>query len=543
MQKLIDLGFKKAATITQDGLGGIQINVTQLANAKNILYAFITRQNEDDVDHWRVLYIGHSRKTFRNRMSGYQYGNGAGPNNRVHNAVRDHLNTKGNQVEVHVFVDRLAASIQGLPLDMPAGLEYALISWYRDYNYQNEHPRLLNKAGNPPHGVAPPDLNQINQAAQEEAAEQLEEAQVYLAPPPAPPQAGEIVRADAPLCQFVFSLTPRTYWPLPVINVSRICEQHFGPHHDVVIVELIQNNEARAVNVTINRTANINNTPRLWFSGQAGLDYTAWKQACKGVNEQVTVEVVGRNHIRLSQATMPIPHASWAHCYDFTYEKSYGHIYQRLTNLTIDSIKELKQPPCSLVDFGAGTGRLSIPLAQAGYVVTAVEPCQEMADILAAKGAPAGVQIRTHVERMQDFNSQGQFDIALCVFTVLLYLPDEVSLRKALVNLAQSLRKGGHLLIDIPTRNAFQSLELNTDVLQRTVTVAQIGGSDTYSYEESSRCRINGEWTECSDEFEIRYWQPALILKILRENGVECSEPDEEFRRTGSEYYSGTKVV
>ena len=45
MQKLIDLGFKKAATITQDGLGGIQINVTQLANAKNILYAFITRQN------------------------------------------------------------------------------------------------------------------------------------------------------------------------------------------------------------------------------------------------------------------------------------------------------------------------------------------------------------------------------------------------------------------------------------------------------------------------------------------------------------------
>ena len=104
MQKLIDLGFKQAATITQDGLGGIQINVTQLANATNILYAFITRQNKDDVDHWRVLYIGHSRKTFANRMSGYQYGNGARTNNRVHNAVRDHLNTEGNQVEVHVLL-------------------------------------------------------------------------------------------------------------------------------------------------------------------------------------------------------------------------------------------------------------------------------------------------------------------------------------------------------------------------------------------------------------------------------------------------------
>lgn len=240
---------------------------------------------------------------------------------------------------------------------------------------------------------------------------------------------------------------------------------------------------------------------------------------------------------------MPIPHASWAHCYDFAYENSYGHIYQRLTDLTIDSIQELQQPPCSLVDFGAGTGRLSIPLAQAGYVVTAVEPCQEMVDILAAKGVAAGVQIRTHVERMQDFNGQGKFDIALCVFTVVLYLPDEVSLRQALANLAQSLKKGGHLLIDIPTRNAFQSRELNTDVLKRTVTVAQIDGGDTYSYIESSRCRINGEWTEYIDEFNIRYWQPALILNILHANGVVCRGPDQRFQGTGSEYYSGTKVV
>src|SRR5438034_11730369 len=113
---------------------------------------------------------------------------------------------------------------------------------------------------------------------------------------------------------------------------------------------------------------------------------------------------------------MPVPHASWAHCYDFAYENSHGALYQSLTDLTLSTIRELRQPPCSLVDFGAGTGRLAIPLAQSGYAVTAAQRCREMVGSLLSKVAADGLRIQPRVERIHDFDGQGPFEIALGVY-------------------------------------------------------------------------------------------------------------------------------
>ena len=131
--------------------------------------------------------------------------------------------------------------------------------------------------------------------------------------------------------------------------------------------------------------------------------WTAWKGA-----------VIGELFGQTPETLMPIPHASWAHCYDFAYENNYGARYRGLTDSTISTVRDLASPPCSLVDFGAGTGRLAIPLAAAGYAVTAVEPCQEMVEFLRSKATAAGVQVESRVQRMQDFDGQGQFDVALC---------------------------------------------------------------------------------------------------------------------------------
>jgi len=238
---------------------------------------------------------------------------------------------------------------------------------------------------------------------------------------------------------------------------------------------------------------------------------------------------------------MPVPHASWAHCYDFAYENSHGALYQSLTDLTLSTIRELRQPPCSLVDFGAGTGRLAIPLAQSGYAVTAVEPCSEMMGILLSKAAAERLRIQPRVERIQDFDGQGQFDIALCVYTTVLYLLDETSLRQALSRLAESLTKGGHLLIDIPSRHAFQSYCRQTSVLDRNVVIRPAGG-DIYSYHEKTRCLMDGSWQDCEDGFAIRFWPLEAILSFLQEQGVECEGPDMWFQGTGADYYRGTKI-
>jgi SAM-dependent methyltransferase len=58
-------------------------------------------------------------------------------------------------------------------------------------------------------------------------------------------------------------------------------------------------------------------------------------------------------------------------------------------------LTELLAPTGSLLDVGAGTGRLSLPVAAAGHRVTAVEPSAAMATELEQAAAEAGVAITT----------------------------------------------------------------------------------------------------------------------------------------------------
>ena len=241
---------------------------------------------------------------------------------------------------------------------------------------------------------------------------------------------------------------------------------------------------------------------------------------------------------------MQKPHASWAHCYYFAYENTYGSFYQNLTDRTMLTVKTLAKPPCSIVDFGAATGRLSIPLAAAGYDVTAVEPCQEMLDILSAKATSAGVVVKQRAERMQDFDRQGQYDVALCVFTTVLYLLDDDSLRQGLTRMVQSLKNERKILIDIPIREAFirDIPKFKSAIIERDVKITA-HGQDTYIYSEHTRCNINGKWQEYEDKFPIRYWVPSVILEVLQQNGVNCQGPIPKFASTGADYYIGQKKL
>lgn len=238
---------------------------------------------------------------------------------------------------------------------------------------------------------------------------------------------------------------------------------------------------------------------------------------------------------------MPAPHASWALCYDFIYEQTHGQLYRQLTDLTVQTIRELKLPPCTCVDFGAGTGRLAIPLARAGYAVTAVEPCKEMMQRLLDKAAADFLRVGGQVARMQDFQGDEQFDLALCVFTTVLYLLDEEALCHGLKRLAGSLRKYGRLLIDVPRRHTFQGYRRKTPNMDRRVTITQ-DWSDLYTYHEQTRCFMDGQWHSCEDRFSIRFWSAETILSILSAHDLECQGPVAGFQGTGADYYTGTKI-
>lgn len=202
---------------------------------------------------------------------------------------------------------------------------------------------------------------------------------------------------------------------------------------------------------------------------------------------------------------MPInqnPHSSWAEVYDQAYDKSFGKFYQRLTDTTIQAITDKVKCDSRIVDFGAGTGRLSIPLAEIGFDVTAVDVCSEMLYQLEQKKAN-GMKLQTVCSKMEDFKGNG-FDFALCVFTVLLYLLDEESLNNSLLAAHRALNNDGMLLIDIPSKVLFKSYSRKDDSLERIVSVTQ-SDDNIYDYREMLKLKgSSGDESTYSDAFKIR---------------------------------------
>ena len=234
------------------------------------------------------------------------------------------------------------------------------------------------------------------------------------------------------------------------------------------------------------------------------------------------------------------PHSSWAEVYDIAYKRSFGDFYDRLTDVTVGLIADRFPPPASIVDFGAGTGRLSIPLSQMEYAVTAVEPCQEMLAQLHRKDQHNS--IRSVCARMEDFRGEGKFDMALCVFTVILYLLDEDSLKKSLAAAYEALRPDGMLLLDIPSEMIFKGYSMRDHGFERRVAVTRHYGS-VYTYrEELIVTSDNGEAARYEDEFKIRHWSKQQVMESLQEIGfVDGEDLTAQFSGAGSSYYKFKK--
>ncbi|MBC8236555.1 class I SAM-dependent methyltransferase [bacterium] len=230
------------------------------------------------------------------------------------------------------------------------------------------------------------------------------------------------------------------------------------------------------------------------------------------------------------------PHSSWAEVYDLAYGRSFGESYDSFTVATIKVITDRLHRGGSIVDFGAGTGRLSIPLADKKFEVAAVDPCREMLCQLEKKRRE-GMKLRTVCSKMQDFK-ENNFDFALCVFTVLLYMLDEETLKKALSAAHGALNSGGMLLIDIPSRMIFQSYSRKDDLLERFVSVTE-KNKDIYHYQEKLKVREpSGNESTYLDEFKIRYWPSEYVSDILATIGFTLeADLTDHFSGTGSHYW------
>jgi SAM-dependent methyltransferase len=114
---------------------------------------------------------------------------------------------------------------------------------------------------------------------------------------------------------------------------------------------------------------------------------------------------------------------------------------------TVETVARLAAAGAGRVlELGVGTGRLAIPLADAGLEVHGIDASPAMLDRLRAK--PGGERVTVTVGDFTEVLADGEFDVVLLAFNVLLNLTTEDAQRRGLGNAAARLAPGGRVVVE-----------------------------------------------------------------------------------------------
>ena len=224
---------------------------------------------------------------------------------------------------------------------------------------------------------------------------------------------------------------------------------------------------------------------------------------------------------------MNIPHDNSAKYYDFVFQNRFGNAYNNLTQQNISKITENTPENGKILDFGAGTGRISIPLAKGGYEVTAVDSSSEMLGELRRKAQTQQLNINTYSELPNNISEN--FDMAIAIFTVLAYIIEQSELETVFQNIYNSLKPGGFFMFDLEKRdgyyriwrdnNGIVSNKQNDDFNDCVTVNFQDNDSILCNYHEEVRGTLNGEEFDYTESFVIKFWGINEILKIAEQIG------------------------
>lgn len=229
-------------------------------------------------------------------------------------------------------------------------------------------------------------------------------------------------------------------------------------------------------------------------------------------------------------------HASWARHYETVMARTYGALYERLTTTALDEVHERLPDGGAVLDVGAGCGRLTIPLAEAGYDVTALEPSRAMLEELRRRVRGDDHGIVTVHGRAADYGPTRPHDLALCVFTVVSYVLREEELLASFRSISNALVPDGLFLLDVPEADVFAGFDHECGDLIRTVTVDSVG-DDLYRFDEHTVIRTPAGPVTYQDRITLRQWTVQSVLDALTACGFEvAADVRPRFSGLGSHY-------
>lgn len=229
-------------------------------------------------------------------------------------------------------------------------------------------------------------------------------------------------------------------------------------------------------------------------------------------------------------------HASWAEQYETVMARTFGALYDQLTTTALDEVRERLPHGGTVLDVGAGCGRLAIPLAEDGNHVTAVESSRAMLDELLRRAGENHPRLEPVHARAADYRASRRHDLALCVFTVVAYVLTDDDLLASFGSISDALVPGGLFLLDVPEEEVFAGFDHESGDLIRTVAIDPVGDG-LYRFDEHTTVRTPAGPLTYREEMTLRQWSVASVLDALTTCGFEvAADVHARFSGLGSHY-------
>ena len=179
------------------------------------------------------------------------------------------------------------------------------------------------------------------------------------------------------------------------------------------------------------------------------------------------------------------------------------------------------------LDLGCGTGSSLLPLLELGYDAVGCDISPGMLE-QAARKLPADA--RLVLADVCELPELGSFDLVWSVNDGVNYLPDESSLRRAFMQVADCLEPGGIFLFDVNTLHTYATFFATTEVRETdTLLMTWVGtGNESPREGETVETRLEvfeldpdaGLWRRSTSHHRQRHHPPDAIRDALAGAGL-----------------------
>jgi len=172
-----------------------------------------------------------------------------------------------------------------------------------------------------------------------------------------------------------------------------------------------------------------------------------------------------------------------------------------------------------VVELGVGTGRIAVPVAEAGVAVIGVDSSAAMLEVCAERAAAAGVAHRLDLRLgdLRDPPVRERVPLVTCPFRAYLHLRSDDERREALGRARELLVPGGRLVFDVFTPGADDIVETHGRWLEREPGIFERADWDTSAKTLTLSVRDDRQ----ASTMVLAWLDPEEWHALLEETGFE----------------------